>query len=339
MIWDAISEKLMQQGYVQSSRDTRIAEFLIQVTEDKKMNICSIIKNVNGTHVVASQIVESAKQLERKFLLSGYRDVTVMHIIFTDRNEDVSKLEKENIQFWLVDMNALRLMIFENQPDDYCGLKNVIENAVRNYNYEDVVKKKKSYITKNMPFITIVLIAINVLIFLVCEKFGSTENTGFMIDMGALDYRLISENHEFYRIISCMFLHFGFAHLVNNMFTLGVVGVEIEKWLGHLRYLLIYFISGIGASVASLAYHNFFGEDVVSAGASGAIYGIFGALIVMIFKNRMSDTDKGRVIFVIALLVLGSFQENVDFAAHIGGLVVGMITTFAMSVSGHNIGE
>lgn len=340
MIWDAISEKLIQQGYVQSTRDRRIAEFLIQITEDKKMNICSIIKNVNGVWLTADQIVDSAKQLERKFLLSGYSDVTVMHIIFTDHAEQVSMLEEENIRFWLVDMKDNRLKIFENQPDDYCGTKKVIEHALENMSQEEPDRKvKQRKPAGRVSFVTAAIVVVNIMVFFLCEFLGSTEDTGFMVNMGAMEYRRMSENHEFYRLLTCMFLHFGLAHLVNNMFMLGVVGTQVEQWLGHLRYALIYLISGLGASITSLAYHRIMGEDVVSAGASGAIYGIFGALLIMILKKRADETTRSRVLFVVALLIIGSFQENVDFAAHVGGLVVGVITTCAMPADVRKISD
>ena len=85
MIWNSISDSLQKKGFVPSSKDSKTAEFLIKVTEDKKMYICSIIKNVKGTDITADVIVESAEELQRKFLLSGYADVSVMHIIITDR--------------------------------------------------------------------------------------------------------------------------------------------------------------------------------------------------------------------------------------------------------------
>lgn len=332
MVWDAISEKLIQQGYVQSSRDRRIAEFLIQVTEDKKMNICSIIKNVSGTHLPASQIADSAKQLERKFLLSGYSDVNVMNIIFTEYDEDVRTLEDENVNFWIVDMQELRLKIFENQQDDYCGTRNVIERALINYGNDINSNDRKREISRpaNVSFVTGALVIINILVFIICEIKGNTEDGGFMVGMGALNHRLVSEYHEYYRLITSMFLHFGVTHITNNMLSLALVGSQIEKWLGHLRYGLIYLISGLGGGVASLAYHRMVGENVVSAGASGAIYGLFGAMLVMMLKNKGNKNAGRSARLTFLLLIFGSFQNNVDFAAHIGGLVVGLIITFAM---------
>lgn len=336
MITDIITDSLMQQGYVQSSRDRRTAEFMIKVTDDRKMYICSIIKNYDGTHVMAEQIVESAKQLERKFLLSGYSDVSVMHIILSQQDEDVEMLEAGGVNFWIVDLRTGRLMIYENQPEDYASLRGVIEKGLMDSGKQTEMGRSPgrwSYSLKNLPFVTIAIALVNIVVFILCEIIGSTENIDFMVKAGALNYELVFQNGEYYRMFSSMFLHFGFEHIVNNMFSLYIVGEKVENWLGHLRFVCVYLISGFGASVVSLIYHMLMNDNTISAGASGAIYGIFGAMIVMLvaMRNENNDISMSRIGIVVALLILGSIQEEVDFAAHIGGFVVGLISTMAFA--------
>ena len=107
-----------------------------------------------------------------------------------------------------------------------------------------------------------IMIAVNVLVFLLTEITGSS-----------LDSR-----HEYYRLFTCMFLHFGLAHLGNNMLVLAFLGDSLEREVGRIRYLLIYLIGGIGASYISYYAEIRGGEAVVSAGASGAVFAVIGAL-------------------------------------------------------------
>ena len=92
-----------------------------------------------------------------------------------------------------------------------------------------------------------------------------------MIKYGAMYPPLIFEDAQYYRLITCIFLHFGIDHLMNNMVMLGALGWNLEKEIGSFKFLLIYFVSGIGANLISLAMDFYTGNLAVSAGASGAI--------------------------------------------------------------------
>lgn len=339
MIWNSISDSLQKKGFVPSSKEAKTAEFLIKVTDDKKMYICSIIKNVRGTDITADVIVESAEELQRKFLLSGYMDVSVMHIIITDRDEDVRMLEEKGIQFWIVDVRSQKFMVFENQTENYFGIREVIEDALLN---EAGIPQKlplREYISGNFaPIVTILIIIINIGVFVWCEVFATSEQAEYIVSKGVLGYEYIYEGKEYLRFITSMFLHFGFLHLANNMFMLAIVGNRVERWIGHIRLLMVYFISGFGGGIASVIYHMLQEQDIVSAGASGAVYGVIGAMLVMILKYQDKEFDIRYIFFVLLLLVCGSVQEGVDFAAHIGGLVVGIVSAFALS-TGDNEAE
>lgn len=331
MVWNNISESLQKKGFVPSSKDSRTAEFLIKVTEDKKMYICSIIKNVMGTNITSDVIVESAEELQRKFLLGGYTDVSVMHIIVTDRDEDVKLLEEKGIQFWVVDVRSQRFMVFENQTENYFGIREVIEEALTS---EDGNIQKLSFgerrINTFVPFVTAILVIINAIIFFVCQ--GTSPDAEMFMSKGVLGHEYIYVHKEYYRFITSMFLHFDFRHVATNMFMLAIVGSRVERWIGHIRFIMIYFISGFGAGIASVIYHMMIMENVVSAGASGAVYGIFGAMLVMIIKYQDEEFDLRQIFMVLILLVFGSIEEGVDVAAHIGGLVIGIVSALALSM-------
>ena len=137
-----------------------------------------------------------------------------------------------------------------------------------------------------LPVITVILVLINVGAYLYTEWKGSSLDAEFMIDMGAMYEPAFVEGHEYYRIITHFFLHFGLEHLVNNMIALLVLGYTLEQDIGRIRYLILYMLSGILSGFVSVYVNWSLGENVVSCGASGAIYGLVGALLMVLLKNR-----------------------------------------------------
>lgn len=188
-----------------------------------------------------------------------------------------------------------------------------------------------------LPILTLLLVGINVLVYLYVEWNGSSYDTDFMLQMGAVSEPLIVEQHEFYRLVTHFFLHFGFEHLVNNMLSLLVLGYAIENVLGGVRYLILYFLSGIIAGAASIVYNiSIVQENTVSCGASGAIYGLTGALLCLLImgnRNRQrKSTEVPRYLLFIGLsLYSGSQDVTIDNAAHVGGFVAGFIVCLIMT--------
>ena len=174
---------------------------------------------------------------------------------------------------------------------------------------------------------TIVLIALNVIIFFVLTFQGMTEDPVFMLEHGAMYIPKIVRNKEYYRIISSMFLHFGFHHLMNNMIILFIMGWQLENELGKIKYFL-YFVSGIGGNIVSAVVEVYTGEFAVSAGASGAIFGVIGALLYIAMKNhgRVGGLSQKGIVFMVFLsLYYGFTSTGVDNMAHIGGLISGFV--------------
>ena len=125
-----------------------------------------------------------------------------------------------------------------------------------------------------------------------------------------------------------MFLHFGFEHLMNNMLALATMGWQLEAEIGKVKFLLIYFLSGLGGNLLSLMFDLRTGEYVVSAGASGAIFGIVGALLYIAIRNRGrigTVSERGLLFMVAITLYFGFTSTGVDNFAHIGGVVCGFV--------------
>lgn len=123
-------------------------------------------------------------------------------------------------------------------------------------------------------------------------------------------------------------MHFGINHLVNNMLVLFFLGDNLERAVGHWRYLIIYLLSGLGAGSLSVYMMIRSGDYAVSAGASGAIFGMVGALLYIVIRNRgrLENVTTKRLGFMILLsLYLGFTSSGVDNMAHVGGLISGFL--------------
>ncbi len=148
---------------------------------------------------------------------------------------------------------------------------------------------------------------------------------------GVMEWNWIITKGEYYRLFTAMFLHFGVNHLFQNMLFLFFVGCYLEEALGSVKYLIFYLLSGLGAGVLSLLFDAYFKVQAVSAGASGAIFGVVGGLLYIVICNR--GRYEGIGLFGMALMIFGSLYygftaSGVDNMAHLGGLLAGFLLGF-----------
>ena len=176
--------------------------------------------------------------------------------------------------------------------------------------------------------VTVLLIAANVLYFAAEIMLGGSEDTQTLLDMGASFLPLIAAG-EYYRLFTCMFLHSGITHLMNNMVALGALGSFLEPKIGSVRLLLVYLLGGIFGSVVSVGWDWLTSDYVVSVGASGCVFALFGCVFYLFLFRRESVRELSlvRMIFALGFLLAGSFEANVDAVAHIGGLVGGFLVS------------
>lgn len=307
-----------------------------KLSEANSINIIGYLDNVAKNAITSEQLDNIAFQIERKFLLSGVHEVNILFMIFSDNYERDKRFCEGNTKFWIIDMFANRIVVFENQPDDFDGLRENLEIIVsRNAAMQDNYKEKKDY--RRFPVITIALVLLNIIYFFILEKNGSTTNVVYMLKKGAAFHYNVIVKNEYYRLITCIFMHFGLAHLLNNMFSLVLLGNEAEKFYGKIKFLIIYMGSGVCGSLASTIYFHMTDGYVVSAGASGAIYGIMGSLVVKVIEDKRGSSFAIRKILLVFLLLVmvGRKTENVDNIAHIAGFAAGiLIGLFVFKVFG-----
>lgn len=179
---------------------------------------------------------------------------------------------------------------------------------------------------KKHPWATYLLLAINIAVFAAMELSGSsTLNIYDLLDWGA-NFNPYTFKDEWWRLVSSMFLHIGFIHLLVNMFSLYSLGSHIESAFGHRAFITTYLITGLAAGLVS-GYYNLY---VISAGASGAMFGIYGFHIVQVLAHDWDDKRAviksllGFGIYVAVITFIGT-QANFDNAAHFGGLGAGIV--------------
>ncbi|WP_085991901.1 rhomboid family intramembrane serine protease [Oceanobacillus senegalensis] len=186
-------------------------------------------------------------------------------------------------------------------------------------------QEKEKVFSYGKPFFTYIIMVINILLFILVEQIGESNAINTLVKFGAKYNPAIIQDGEWWRIITSMFLHIGLLHLVMNMIAVYYLGTLVEGIYGKWRFLIIYFLAGVGGGIASFAF-----SINVSAGASGAIFGLFGALLFfgLNYKQIFYQTMGLNILIVLAInIVFGFSIQQIDMAAHLGGLAAGFIAS------------
>ncbi len=166
--------------------------------------------------------------------------------------------------------------------------------------------------------VVIALVVINVVVF-VASGFGKAS----VLDRYGLSPDKVHDQHQYYRVFDAIFLHLSFVHIGSNMITLLIVGPPVEVMLGKARFLVLYLVAGLGGNV--LAY-LIAPANEVGVGASGAIFGVMGAYVVL---ARLRQKPMGPVVALIVINLVIGFTGNIEWQAHIGGLLIGAVLALA----------
>lgn len=182
---------------------------------------------------------------------------------------------------------------------------------------------------KSKSFVTYGILIITFFMYFILSINGGSENTLTLVRYGAKVNELIYLG-EWWRLITPMFLHIGFAHLVLNSLIIYFLGAEVEMIIGHFRYFILYLTSGVLGNLASFALNN-----SVSAGASTAIFGIFASTLVLAklypYHTGIQLLSRNYLMLIILNVVFGLFSTGTDNAGHIGGLLGGYLMMYALS--------
>lgn len=242
----------------------------------------------------------------------------------------------EDIKRYSFIMNEFpNILEIENTDGEGLELFIKLTEEINKKNMEETEKAEKVF-SKKKPIMTYIFMAISLILFV----FTALESNNFMelnpnvlhkygalVNLNSMDNSL-----ELYRLITSIFLHGGLVHLLCNMYSLYVIGPQLESFFGKIKYSIIFIGSGIIGNLLTLAFLQ---DTYVSVGASGAIFGLLGALVYFGYHYRvyLSGVMKSQIIPLILLnLVIGFMITSINNLAHIGGLIGGVLLSMAVGV-------
>lgn len=272
-----------------------------QITKKLKFKTFSFKMNVLSIYV---DLGENVKALDKDD--NGNLSLFIKKIQDIKKNENVISIFPDIIEKTYHDEKGIELLL-------------KITEDINTSNEKKNKKMDRIFSTKK-PIITYALIIMCAIMFVISGMGYSTEK---LLLFGA-NYGPLVRGGEFYRLVTCMFLHAGLIHIGLNMYSLFIVGPRVEDFFGKWKYLLIYFISGISASLLSIGLSG----NVISVGASGAIFGLFGALVYFGYSYRgyIGAMIRSQIVpIVLYNLLMGFFIPGIDMWGHIGGLIGGVI--------------
>src|SRR5690625_1793097 len=244
-------------------------------------------------------------------------EMLVYYIDGTNKESELSRLTTG------LGVSTLTSSIVETEDEMEREVKTIHQQLMATLT--DKRNEEESVFSFGKPFFTYLLIILNMVMYFILETNGGSTDIENLIDFGAKFNPLIIDG-EWWRIVSSMFLHIGFLHLFMNMLALSYLGTTVERIYGSFRFILIYFLAGIGGGVTSFAF-----SMSVSAGASGAIFGLFGALLffgVMHKKIFFQTMGRGIITIVILNIIFGFTVSQIDIGAHLGGLIAGFLASW-----------
>ena len=324
---------------------TNLPEFIFFYKQERQsVNVLMVVDYRPGLYLTNDQFDHLKQNLRQMFEQRGATELHILSLVICDDCEKAKAVSKDDRFCWQINPTENRLIIYENRVSDFYGVKGIVEQFLERRSmcgqisdYSENLQEAEQGNRENrtyayagnrqakhgLPIVSIFLVAVNVILYLICTWY-----TDLLYNEGDLVVLAVLEQREYYRILTSMFLHADINHLFSNMIVLYFLGEILERELGHFKYSVLYLLSGIGAAFVSMAYQYHMMVFVGSIGASGAIYGVLGALLwlILIHKGRYREATLPRMLFFLIYSLYSGFQAaNVDNAAHIGGLICGFV--------------
>lgn len=349
-LYDFTKYLMMNESYQLAHFNTKKNEIWLVKSKWRSTKIIRLVQRGfdwrNHLKTDIAQLFQQVRNLRRQI---GSKNIEI-HNVYISSLEPVDDWEKLKEPLQLKERNPLKMKVYyitaENRGieqgrllKDIQAQSNYVthitdnemkERAVQQYQYElgraiyEKNKRMRDVFSFGKPRFSYLLLYINIIIFLLIEINGGSTNIDNLILFGA-KYNPAIIDGEWWRIITSMFLHIGIFHLIMNMIALYYLGTVVERIFGSLRFVYIYFLAGIAGGMTSFAFNV-----SISAGASGAIFGLFGALLFFgtIYRDLFKQTmGKNLILILLINLVFGFMIPQIDMGAHLGGLIGGYIAS------------
>ena len=325
LYWKALYYWIRYLNYNVIYRDKEDDE--IWLSHKRKHSIVVFRKDVTSTQEIRfdkSKIMERPEEIQQ---FIGYIPESYEFYYFTDKELSKENLNEEK-------PIKLKFKIISNEqslnslPINFLLLKMLINNEdKRTYLHYKRKVLTQNLVDKHMQRftpITYTLILINIVIWLCMILYLNRFSDVKLLEVGGLVHFNVVHG-EWYRLISSMFLHFNFEHILMNMLSLFIFGKIVESIIGSWRMLIIYIISGLYGNFVSLSFNT----TTISVGASGAIFGLIGSIFVIMYlsKNFNKKMIGQLLIALVVLIVFSLFMSNINIMAQLGGFISGVLIT------------
>ena len=334
MIAKLLGQQLENNKYRKLHSD--IAEYSVYIKQEASAYLyLHLVDYTNDLHISHDEYCEIKKQLAEQTRKNLNKDGHVMTVILYDNVDKAKMLAGDDYFCWLVDKSTLQIDADDSRVEDFYGLRAELEgylqecgrilksNDLKEIEKALVTEEKKPYNPpKRKPApASILFVALNLIVFATYLIIGEP-----FIESGQMGVSYIKDG-EYYRLLTAMFMHASVDHIMSNMIILYFLGEMMEHVVGTPKVAIIYMTSGILGNVVSYCYELASAKEYVAIGASGAVYGLMGAaLVLVIYKYDGFKIPISRMVFILAFCIYSSFAEpNIDYAAHIGGLLVGFV--------------
>lgn len=340
MFEEKLNRTLTAKGYKRMNSNAQ-GIYLYLLTGEKESSIISVIYTPSGEEMTQEQYLHILDQMRNN--TGENQPISILSLLLTNHPEKAKNLimtDRRN-SHWIVDMAQMRLMIFETQGEGFSDIARLIEELLAQEQTEqnplmEEPKKKRISIT----LINSILVVLNVLAYLITHYTNAFGSPDEMFLKGALSWYQVIHQQEYYRILTSMFMHADINHLFGNLLVLIFLGTNLERTVGKWKYILIYFGSGILAGIASIGYNMLqeYNTDSVhrityGIGASGAIFGVVGALlfILLIHRGTHNGISASQVIIFTGInIVNGMVDRQISQVAHVGGLISGFLLALCL---------
>ena len=342
---EKLSSFLLLEGFVPATKDG--GDFEIYLKKETGFVTVLMVYLLRPEVTFTGETYHALKNRAME-LLSGHNlpEMHTLFLVMTERVGDALEATAGDRNAWVMDLAGSSMVIPEDRVEDFYGMKGMfvrflsnpggaerVLNEVRKEIDTALEKQQKIQKKKNLKAIPWVSIGIAVLCLqmgIMSYLFGDP-----FTDLFSLDPVAIFEKHQWYRLITYMYVHADLSHYVNNMVMLYMEGTSLENAFGRWRYVLLYHLLGMIAGLGSLAYKIYIGSDVPSIGASGAIMAFLGVIVYLTIRNIRSFRGGSLYrVFIMVLLAFYSVYEGfktpgVDNAAHVAGMAAGIIAGIA----------
>lgn len=337
MMREKLEKYLQTEGFFPLT--SKISDVVVLVRmENNLANVLQIIDYAKELYLDNAQYEEVKDALRKMFSERGISETHILSLILAEDENKSERLAKDDPFCWQIISSENRLIIGEDKQPDFYGVRGMLEKFLTGYEEDpeqfsveeempkpepSKMEKVRTYL-KRAPHISLFMILINLIMCFCC-----IEAPAFFYGKGCVGLAYLLQG-EWYRLVTAMFLHGSVDHFFSNMLLLYFLGDLLENKIGKFRFAVLYLLTGIIGNLFSAFYEYVTGVQYVSFGASGAVFGLIGMLFYLVMrKDERIRVSMPAMLFMIVYCVYSSFvNTQVNVAAHLGGLISGMLLMF-----------